>query len=67
METYAANGVAMQIGHLIVEIMQILGISLLTMDDVKDLLEPFKRTVQKNDDGQRSINLQYRLTFFKRH
>ena len=46
----------MQIGRPIVEIMRILGSSLLTMDDVRDLFEPFKRTEDKHDDRQLSLD-----------
>ena len=49
----------MQIGRPIVEFMRILGSSLLTLDDVRDLLEPFKRTEEKQDDRQLCFNFQY--------
>ncbi len=57
--TYCLVGIIehdMQIGRPIVEIMRILGSSLLTMDDVRDLFEPFKRTEDKHDDRQLSFD-----------
>ena len=59
--TYCLIGIIehdMQIGRPIVEVMRILGSSLLTMDDVRDLLEPFKRTEEKQDDRQLCFDFQ---------
>ena len=59
--TYCLIGIIehdMQIGRPIVEIMRILGSSLLTKDDVRDLLEPFKRTEEKQDDRQLCFDFQ---------
>ena len=59
--TYCLTGIIehdMQIGRPIVEVMRILGSSLLTMDDVRDLLEPFKRTEEKQDDRQLCFDFQ---------
>lgn len=53
--TYCLIGIIehdMQIGRPIVEIMRILSSSLLTKDDVRELLLPFKRTEEKYDDRQ---------------
>ena len=60
--TYCLIGIIehdMQIGRPIVEVMRILGSSLLTMDDVRDLLEPFKRTEEKQDDTQLCFDFQF--------
>ena len=60
--TYCLIGIIehdMQIGRPIVEVMRILGSSLLTMDDVRDLLEPFKRTEEKQDDRQLCFDFQF--------
>lgn len=60
--TYCLIGIIehdMQIGRPIVEVMLILGSSLLTMDDVRDLLEPFKRTEEMHDERQLCFNFQF--------
>ena len=48
----------MQIGRPIVEVMRILGSSLLTMDDVRGLLEPFKRSEERQDDRHLCFDFQ---------
>lgn len=60
--TYCLIGIIehdMQIGRPIVEVMRILGSSLLTMDDIRELLEPFKQTDEKHDDGQLCFDFKY--------
>ena len=49
----------MKIGRPIVEVMRILGSSLLTMDDVRDLLEPFKRMEEKQNDRQLCFDFKF--------
>lgn len=49
----------MKIGRPIVEVMRILGSSLLTMDDVRNLLEPFKRMEEKQDDRQLCFDFKF--------
>lgn len=59
--TYCLVGIIehdMQIGRPIVEVMRILGSSLLTTDEVRNLLEPFKRTNEMHDERQLSFNFQ---------
>ena len=48
----------MQIGRPIVEVMRILSSSLLTSDEVRNLLEPFKKTNEMHDERQLSFNFQ---------
>ncbi|MGN1259713.1 MAG: transposase, partial [Alloprevotella sp.] len=60
--TYCLIGIIehdMLIGRPIVEVTLILGSSLLTMHDVRDLLEPFKRTEEKQDDRQLCFDFQF--------
>ena len=60
--TYCLIGIIehdMQIGRPIVEVMRILGSSLLTQDEVRDLFEPFKRMETKNDDRQLCFDFQF--------
>ena len=60
--TYCLIGIIehdMQIGSLIVEVMRSLGSSLLTMDVIRDLFEPFKRTEEKQDDTQLCFDFQF--------
>ena len=40
-----------QVGRPIVEVMRILGHSLLTTDEIDDLLKPIRREAEKVDDG----------------
>ena len=57
--TYCLIGIIehdLQIGRPIMEVMRILGSSLLTLDDVRALLEPLKRTKEKQDDRQLCFN-----------
>lgn len=46
-------------GRPIVEVMRILGSSLLTLDDVRDLLESFKRMEEKQDGWQLCYDFQF--------
>ena len=60
--TYCLIGIIehdMKIGRPIVEVMRILGSSLLTMDDVRNLLEPFKRMEEKQDDRQLCFDFKF--------
>ncbi|MCQ2193083.1 MAG: IS4 family transposase [Paludibacteraceae bacterium] len=60
--TYCLIGIVehdMQINRPIVEVMRILGSSLLTKDDAKDLLAPFKQTLEKQDDRQLSFDFHF--------
>jgi len=47
------------VGRPIVEVMRILGHSLLTTDEIDDLLKPIKREADKVDDGQLYFNFQF--------
>lgn len=60
--TYCLIGIIehdMKIGRPIVEVMRILGSSLLTMDDVRNLLEPFKRMEEKQNDRQLCFDFKF--------
>lgn len=48
-----------QVGRPIVEVMRILGHSLLVTDDIDDLLKPVKREVEPVDDGQLCFDFQF--------
>lgn len=48
-----------QVGRPIVEVMRILGHSLLTTDEIDDLLKPIRREAEKVDDGQLNFNFQF--------
>lgn len=48
-----------QIGRTIVEVMRILGHSLLTTDEIDDLLKPIRMETKKVDDGQLYFDFQY--------
>lgn len=60
--TYCLIGIIehdLQIDRPIVEVMRILGSSLLTKDNVRDLLEPFKRTEEMHDERQLCFDFQF--------
>ena len=48
----------LKIGRPVFEVMRILGKSALTMDNIQDLLKPFKEAV-KPDDGQLHLDFKF--------
>lgn len=49
----------LKIGRPIVEVMRILGKSALTMDSIRDLLQPLKQETENPDDGQLCLDFKF--------
>ena len=51
----------LKIGRPVIEVMRILGKSVLSTDSIQELLQPFKQEEEGQDDGQLSLEFKFDL------